>query len=305
MPRLLPCSAALLAASLLALPALAQDPKDAAREAYTRGEKLSEEQRYADAARAFAEADSLIKNDTALESALGAAVRAGDPVLTMTLVDRADQTGRSALPGVAEARASAVGRVGVVVVPCVTETPACVATVDASAVTTSRHWVLPGKYRVTLTRGEEKLDETVDVSASGERVITFKQPEPTDTKDPDGSGEASSGKISPLWLILFGGVTLGLGGATIAQGVVGLGIEQDLKDLQARDGSVEEQQALVDDGEGWELRTNIFIGLTAAAGAATVLVAIFAVDYSSKDEAPKAWLAPMPGGFAAGFESVF
>lgn len=302
--HLLSC-AALLVASLSALPALAQDRKDAARDAYARGEKLSEEQRYGEAARAFAEADSISKNDTALESALGAAVRAGDPVLTMTLVDRADQTGRSALTGVAEARASAVGRVGVIVVPCVMETPACVATVDAAPVTTARHWVLPGKYRVSLVRGDEKVDETVDVGASGERVMSFnkdKAPIDDPKKTPE---ETSSGGMSPLWLILFGGVTVGLGAATIAQGVVALGIEDDLKEVQARGGSVEEQEPLVKDGEAWELRTNIFIGLTAAAGAATVLVAIFAVDYSPGDDDQKAWIAPMPGGFAAGFESAF
>src|SRR5687768_9390894 len=57
-----------------AAPALAQDAKDRARVAYREGENLSRQRRYAEAARAFAEADTLVPNDTALEAALEAAL---------------------------------------------------------------------------------------------------------------------------------------------------------------------------------------------------------------------------------------
>lgn len=293
-----------IALALCAGTALAEDTKAAARAAYGRGEKLAESGKLREAALAFAEADQLAPTDVALDSAIGAAARTDDPVLVMTLVDRADLTRRSGLPAVSDARGKFAGRVGRVDIPCLKLKPACVAKLDGKVIIERVTVVLPGSHAVSLELGARKRDEDVTVGAEEQRAVELPEeklapPPPVVEPDPP-SG------ISPWWLTIGGALTLGFGGGALGTGLASISTEQELSDLQAAGGSVTEQQALIDQGETYSLLSNVFIGASAAAATATLFVGIFAVDWSTPSASPpKTMLVPLPGGALLLVEAAF
>jgi hypothetical protein len=293
-----------IAALLLALhsgSAHAQDAKTEARAAYTRGEKLAEAGKLREAALAFAEADRLAPTEVALDSAIGAAARTGDPVLVMTLVERAEATQRATFPAVVDARARFAGRVGRLTLPCRDEKPACTAKLDGSPVETSTVLVLVGSHEITLELGTRKRNEQLVIKSGEERRVEL----PADKVAlPVAAPVEPSSGISPWWLTIGGALTLGFGGAALGTGLASIAAEDELTELQAAGASVGEQQEVIDRGEQHALLSNVFIGVSAAAATATLFVGIFAVDWSGGAPAKVAFV-PLPGGGYLGVEASF
>jgi hypothetical protein len=110
---------------------------------------------YARAAQELAKADGLAHSPVTLELALKAALRADDPVLTMTLAARATQRHSATLAAAADAaRAKMEKRTGRVTLACAPATT-CTATLDGIATEIGEpQYVLPGAHRIAFdTRG--------------------------------------------------------------------------------------------------------------------------------------------------------
>lgn len=273
------------AASVTAAPSDSSgDPKVQARAAYAKGEAAAKAGNLREAALAFERADELLPSPAALESALGAAVRSDDPVLVMTLVDRAEATSRGGLVAVKEAKAAFASRVGTIRTPALDDRADCSLAVDESPVRTALLRVAPGEHRVKLGCGGDSIEERVVVAAGGEHLVALKT-KPVVPPKPAPSPRGPS----PLWLLLGGGVTAGLGAATLATGVLALERQADLDALQCKEapspctiGSADAQQAVIDEGERFETLSFVFGGLTGGAAIGTVLFAALGVDWSDE-----------------------
>src|SRR6186713_1253268 len=127
--------AACVALCALGGSAAADEPglSDAARAAYDRGTKAYERGEYAVAASEFASADALAPHPVALKWALTAAVKADDPVLGMTLVQRSERGAADAhlAAAVRAARQKFERRVGSITVVCPSGV-ACEARIDGA-----------------------------------------------------------------------------------------------------------------------------------------------------------------------------
>jgi hypothetical protein len=311
----LACILAALAVGLASVPASAEDDtKTRAKAAYAAGEKLAAEADWPKAAQAFAEADAIAPNDVALESALEAAIRADLPLLGMELVDRSTRSASAAaIPAVGKARELFGPRTSALVVRCVTEPTPCDARVDGRRIDVGRVWVSPGKHSVVFVTKDGERTVPLELSPGEAREITppratppaVMAPPPVPPPPPADEG------ASPWWVALPGGLTLVFGGVLIAGAVETKSAESALADYQVEgrpdDGAPASayetyearQRELIDDGEQWATVTNVFIGLTAAAGAATVLVAALGVDWTDGGEAgTTAIVSPVPGGGA-------
>lgn len=272
------------AASVGAAPSeSSDDPKVKARAAYAKGEAAAKAGKLREAALAFEQADELLPSPAALESALGAAVRSDDPVLVMTLVDRAEATSRGGLVAVKEAKAAFSSRVGTVRTPALDDRTDCALMVDGSPVPTALLRVAAGEHPVKLSCDGDSIEERVVVAAGEEHVVALKAKPVVPPKPPPPRGP------SPLWLLLGGGVTAGFGAATIATGVLALDRQADLDALQCKEapapctiGSVAAQQAIIDDGERFETLSFVFAGLTGGAALGTALFAALGVDWSDE-----------------------
>ena len=303
-----------LAAATIPTPfAMAQDDSKArAREAYTRGEKLAASGDLEGAAEAFAEADWFAPNPTALEAAIEAAIRADAPALGMNLVERASRsTADLAIAAVRTARERFASRVGVMTFPCRDESEPCKPSLKGSPVLANRVWAAPGNYEVAFEGAPKPA--VVELGAGTERRVDPPAPEaavvPPKPLDPVVKDEGSS----PLWTLLPAGVTAALGGVLVASIIQVGAAESDLEEFQTNENpgagatAAERQtfqngqQSIIDDGEMWSTLAGVFGGLTAAAGAATIVVLVITLT-SAPDEAPKTtgYLVPLEGGLAAG-----
>jgi hypothetical protein len=307
---------ALLAAALLpAYSARADDdPKARAREAYARGEKLAANKDLEGAAAAFAEADWYAPNPTALEAALEATIRADAPALGMNLVERASRSPADlAIPAVRTARERFATRVGVLTFPCREESKPCKPIFRGAPVMASRVWALPGNYEVQFEGASKAV--LVDLGAGAERRVDPPAPEPAPvvTKPREVVQPVKDAGISPLWTILPAGVTVVSGGMLLASILQVGAAESDLETFQLtenpgagatpaqKDAFAQGQNDIIDEGETWSTMAGVFGGLTAAAGAATIIVLVIALS-SEPDEVPQTvgYLLPVEGGFSAG-----
>lgn len=253
-------------------------PNQAAKEAYDQGSKAFDEGDFATAARQYARADALAPHPIALRWAIVASVRAGDPVLAMTLVDRADDRSADASldKAVNEAREAFAARVASLTVRCPPRTT-CEARVDGSEVRPGeRVYYLPGKHRVEVTTKGVLTDRWVDLAGGQSSEVIGDAPPPPAPRArpaPRKPVEPEPEGGSPAWFGVTLGVTAVLGGVAIWSGVDTLQRHEDYLAAPTPEG--------YDDGRDAQLRTNILIGATAAAGVATVFVGIFAVNWST------------------------
>jgi hypothetical protein len=269
---------------LLAGAARAQDPTagEAARTAYDNGTAAFKAGDFATAAREFARADALAPHPVALRWALTAATRAGDPVLGMTLVDRAGGRASDAELDQAldEARTAFAARVAGLTVRCPSTEP-CQARVDESPVRPGeRGWFLPGTHRVEVVAPRARTDRLVRLEPGASIEVVGDAPPPLGTPPPALPPPAppetdDDGGISPAWFFVALGVTTGLGAATIWSGVDTLQKHDDYLAAPTQDA--------YDEGRAAQLRTNVLIGVTSATAVVTVLVGIFAVDWTGDD----------------------
>ncbi len=291
----------------LAFPARADDKTDA-REAYERGTAAYQRKDYTAAANEYARADALAPNAVALQAGLDAAVKADDPIIGAELLERA-MARRAEGPlakSIETARAKFNGRAGRIVVVCMD----CSATLDGSSITTGAlHWTRTGSHAVVLTRGSSVEAKTVDVQADATVEITSAPPpppppDPTPTPVPSAAPSPSpkpSSGLSPAFFFIGTGITAGLGIATIAVGAdtasnhsafVRAGCERiDTPDCRKR------SQTGLDE----QLATNLLLGGTLVAAAATV-VSVFFVRWKSPVQPAAALL---PNGAWAGVGASF
>jgi hypothetical protein len=181
----------------------------------------------------------------------------------------------------------------------------------------------------TFESGSKSVD--LQGAAGEKRVAQFSAPPPPllaassgSSRDSESSAGATQGRapLPPLatWIAL--GVTAAVGAATIVSGVdarAGVpGYEKaataytncrrtpdaDCKDFESKAGT------LLKSGQSRELRTNVLIGVTAAAAVGTAVIAIFFTDWSGDREKPESAsmrlrLEPRPGGVVSVLEGQF
>lgn len=266
--------------------AWAQDSLQRASEAYERGRRAAGEHDYLVAARSFAEADTLVPDATALESALQAVVLADDPVLGMNLVERAQRSpATAAMSVVSEARDAFRSRAGKVTAEC-GATP-CTLEVDGVSVATLSTWLSLGEHAATLRGGDRVLEQRLAIIAGASFVLRLPEPsvvplapaaplraepETAPQAAPDAGPHGSS--VLPIAFWTGVGVTAALGiGAVASNAVVAASHDEFVSKCQSGspaslDGCLE----LQNDGEAATTRTQILYGATATLAAATTVI---------------------------------
>lgn len=288
--------------------AFADDEADtkAAHEAYERGARAFGQGSYAVAATEFARADELGPTPAALEMALKASILAEDPVLAMTLVDRA--AARPANASVAAQVARAKDRFSDKVARLSITCPApCSAKVGAepAALGVARYY-RAGNYVIEITAGGPPELFAVQLPAGAD--VQWKPPPkapPVDTSAPATPSSSASASaivtasarpsaaplapppqaLSPAWFAVGLGVTAVAGGLAIGFGVDTLS-KHDAFLLQRSDAGASA-------GLDAQLRTNVFFGVTAATAVATAVLGylVFRTPASPAAPLPSAALA--------------
>jgi len=295
-----PLLAALLSLASLAHAAPTADQTQRAKEAYANGERAASEKHWADAARAFALADELAANDTALDSAIEAARRADDAVLAMNLAERAQRSATTrSLPSVAAARKAFSARTAAIELDCVKEQPACVARIDDALALVARTWVTPGGHTV---RFDEPTSPKIVVDAkAGTTTPVAPAPPPkieTAPEAPPKSDAPESHGISGWWIALPAGATVVAGAITAGFGATYSSSQSDYEDARGV-APVAEQQKLIDETEAWQDRTNVAIALTAITAAATAAVIVTVLVVNGSDDEPSSTVEVSPSADGA------
>jgi hypothetical protein len=273
----------------------------------TAGDASAAQREFAAAANEFARADELAPHPVALESALTAALRAGDVVLGLTLVDRAARDPEAnALPIVSATRTQFRGRAGRITVVC---PPGCRAALDGvpldlaprdGETATRSVWVLVGDHTVELREGSVVTSRTVRVEpGTGVRVA----PRPAAAPPPvvphradQPGGDAAHAGLSPAWFFVGLGATAVAGSFMIASALDTRSKHEQFVSAPSTD--------LKEAGESAEVRTNILIGLTGALGLTTAIIGLFGVSWrarvpdNSSPSLATVVAGPMPGGAA-------
>ena len=239
----------------------------AARDAYDRGSLAYDDGDFGRAALAFAEADALAPNGTALEFAIRSALRADDARLAMILVRRAQsRTSPETLVATAQAaRQRLVGKTGAISVRCRT-TPPCSAMIDGKRASLEQpEVVLTGEHTVRFDLSDGR--ETVTVRVEGDATVYVAPNErtfvPVVASREDQPRSAGPPGVSPFWFWLGAG-TAGL----LAAGAVASFVDADA----THDAFVARPtDALSATGEAAQLRTNL---LWAGAGVTTLATAV-------------------------------
>ena len=243
----------------------------------------------ADAAAELARADALVPNATTLALALRAAMRIDDPVLVMTLVERAElRPPDGALLGASRtARDRFEKRTGRLTIVCPPPRE-CSAEVDGAVVQVGATlWTTAGGPHHRPARARERALEHrtvhVDAGASIEaHPLPLAEPpsplplpgrpvEQRDTPKPAGRQPASRG-LSPAWFWIGAGASVVLGGVSAASAF-------ETKNRYAAYTTPTRRRMGRSAGLASELRTNVLFGVIghAAAVATTAGLGLFAV----------------------------
>lgn len=280
-----------LATALLATgPALAQGPPGAAKEAPKAGEDAEraerarehyriaaeayEKERWALAANEFRRADIEVPNPVALALAIESATLAGDAVLAMTLVDRARGRPREARldEQVKLAEKRFAGKTGTLRVTC---PRVCDVVVDGASMQWGAPARVPAGVRAVKIRlaGHPTDERRITVGPDALVEIAYTPPaEP--------APKAASG-LSPAWFFVGLGATALAGAGAIASGA----------DTASKHGAFVRAgcpgpmhgdcNAAASDGKAAEIRTNVLLGVTGALAAATAVMGVGLVRWSS------------------------
>ncbi len=299
---------------------------ETAKSAYEEGLRAHKAGDFHAAAVAFARADALAPNDTALKAALDAAVRADDPVIGGELLERASTRtlGAAAQASVTAATAKLAHRSGFVRIEC---TSSCTATVDGKDTPTRANVRTNLGQHAVVVRFPEAADPngsmaaTATVSADQTALLRFQAPPPAPpppatppTVDrppppvvtpppptssanepppfvPPREATAEPSGITPVVFFVGLGVTAVLGATALWSGLATKGIHDDFVAARCATASSAACTGLSDDGSAAQLRTNVLGAVTGVAGVATLVVGIFFTRWKS---AP-ARIAPGPG----------
>lgn len=258
----------------------------AAHQAYDKGVAAFAAGRYGEAAVELARADALAPHPTALRNALKAAELAGDPVLAMTLVERAEArvgVDASVLDLARRLRGKHAAHTGKLSIRCAAV--GCTVTLDAEPFPIEQQrWVQTGAHAVEITRGGARSKHTVVVEA--EQVVAWVEPTSVAVAPPAAvrvdpprvepvrappAPEPRARGISPWWFAAGAGLTAAATGALIASGVDTLVKQRDYQAFETND---------LSSGQSAQLRTNVLVGVTAVLGLSTAAIGVFAVRWS-------------------------
>jgi hypothetical protein len=236
-------------------------------------------------------ADELAASDVALTEALRAAVLADAAPLGMALAERAGtRPGGLELTAAADlARERFRPRTGRIDVRCPSS---CHARIDGEVpLPFLRGWVLSGEHGVEIAMEGRTERLVVDVPPGGTATVG---PRPT-------AGErlpvphAAKG-VSSTWFWVGASVTaLALTATTLSA----LDVAAKHSDFEAHP-----SPDRADDGHSAQTRTNVLIGISAGAAAATALLGLFVVDWSA-GPSTRMSAGVLPGGGAALVETSF
>ncbi len=253
---------------------------DGAALAYARGDFLV-------AAREFARADELDPNDIALAQALESATRAGGAAMGMNLVERTH--GRSVSADVQsradEATDALAPRASKIIISCATCDDVEVDNVPAHRIL----WVEPGAHVVEMRRGTHV--DRIEVHATGGSTFEATPPPiveapPVIVKNETHVDVVHHDGISPLAFWGASAVTAVLGAITIGSAV------DTMNKREAFEGDPNTTTAGA--GHSAEIRTNVFLGITAAAAVTTAVVGIVFVNWSSEKKTTDVGLSISP-----------
>lgn len=273
-----------LACLTVASPARA-DAKDDAAAAYDKGAAAYDKGDYVVAASELARADELAPNAVTLELAINAALRADEPVLGMTLVERAEKRrGTKVLDKAADtARRKLVARVGKLNVACPSD---CEVKVDGKRFDRAGAggtWLTVGTHDVAVDLGGSVQRSSVTIEAG--KTVELLPTAPSLARESSagaerGSAEPRSGKPetepaggpSPTWFWVALGVTAVVGGASVVSGLdTASKHDEFVKDRS----NVEAASA----GRAADERTTILVGATGVFAVATAAIGLFVVDW--------------------------
>lgn len=332
-------AAAATALALAATPAFADSSRkapDAARvrqaaEQFDAGVAAYKAKDFESAASHFEAADAAVATPKALQRAIRARIEAGQPSRAATLAALAldrygsdEATAKLARETMAKLEPTLV-RVNV---SCASPCVLAVGTRSVPGESATR-WIVyldPGKTSLGASffggassaphEVAGKAGEAVDVRFEPEEaakpavvapVPVAPAPDPPKADPPKDTPKEEPAKgISPAFFGVGLAITAGLGATTIWSGIDTIqnpGADAVKKACQAQSPSC---NTLNEQGVAHQRRTNILIGATAGAGAATVVLAIFTRWRSPKKPAPVAWsVTPIEGGAAASAAGSF
>lgn len=289
----LACAAALFLASP---GALAEENVAAAANAFSRAQKAQLAGDHATAAEMFELADSLAPTPEALRSALNARRAQGQLAtaaahaesLLRRYPDDAESTKLAE-----ETLTEAKQRYGRQQVKCAPEP--CLLLVDGAAAGSDpkdEHvvYLTPGDHSLVAVFGQRRTPpKQVQAAVGGSESVSFERPAAsasTIAGDGGSGGDdvtqdrtSDDGGLSPWFFGIGAGVTVALGAVTIWSGLDTLSAHDDYEKDQT--------QAGYEDGQDRELRTNVLLGATAVAAAATITFAIF-TDWDGSEKKPSA-----------------
>lgn len=276
-----------------------------AHEAYQQGVKLHGRGDYLGATQAFARADEASPSPVALRAALDESLFADDPVLALSLVDRAARE-----PSLAErakaVRARFVAQVGRVVVHCPSDV-GCMVTRDGAAASAERaEWVRAGRHTLVAQLGDQAETRVVDVPAGETIEVTFKSKPPAavpivsapapasapssaappkaetrpPTTDEPRPHERARG-LSPVFFYVGAGLTAVLGGVTVLSGLDTQSVRKDFEAAGCPSAPGPSCGDLATQGKNARTRTNVLAIGTGLVGGATAVLGLFFVRWDN------------------------
>jgi hypothetical protein len=301
-------------AALVLSGSLARADVSAAARAFADGQAAQLEGNYERAAQSYELAFSIAPSKEALRSAVRARQQANQlpraaTLAAVLLAQYPDDTESAKLAN--EVIAEAHGKLARIEVAC---TPACTVALGGRAISLNAapgHVVFapPGRHKLEVTfDGDRALTREVIVKAGDDVNLPFEAPAAKPAKRaPAGSGSASAEPgdlaahearprpLSPTYVYIGGGLTVALAGVTVWSGIDTLHAHDAYAKAPTADGW--------SSGRSKQLRTNILIGSTAAAGIATGLVALFWTQWSAP--ASHVAIAPTASGATLSYGGTF
>lgn len=287
---------------LLSVPALAHAGDESAgrrraAELYDRAVALYESAKYAEAARAFYEADQISPSSDALSSAIAAARLAHDNLLVARAAQRAVEREESNPKLASDARAAlseAEAHLARVDLAC---SPApCTLGIESNEVAAGRHYLLPGTRILSASFGGEQIEQRASLAAGSLYTITLTPPpRPALTPAPaprpapaaPTARDGAASKPLPAWTFYAGaGVSLALAGATAWSGVDALNDVEHYEGTRAV-GDRDTAQASV-------RRSDLLLAGTLLMSGLTTYAALVWVDFGGRKQALS--VAPQTAG---------
>lgn len=281
MTRLVPLIVPVLASVLFVVPirvhAAPSGDAAAAANAYEQGQRAELARDHRRAAEMFELADSMVPSPEALRAALknyemaGATARAA--TLAWSLRQRYDDAESQELS--ARVLDAAVPDLVSVRVTCTTP---CTVSAEGRALahvpaTSHRVFLAAGRHDLEFVFGKDSsVLERVEGQAGDDVRLDIERPpdpEPVSAspEEPAEADTSSRARLSPAWFVIGATVTTGLGATLAWSGTDVLAINRRYV--------ADPTQERLDDGQSAELRTNVLIGVTAAAAASTIVLAVF------------------------------